>query len=655
MIVSFNPISNYSAKKGDTLVLEMDMASAVHKGISVPSAAQQNGKQFFESEISINNHTNKDRHFRYIVYYQNESYKDAEYVEGKLMGNSYNNLAEKNFYGCWTGSDNSFKKSPLIKSGETIQLHEAVQIVGNPRNEKKYFGPKTSQDNPTNEKVEEVVNRIKAIPEWYNAIVEKAKVNTFSARKQLYLDALWTIQADRKKQEGNENNRWKRNPRVGAYGFLLVVLTEEAYQQLPYYIKNIELKDTMADQFVNPYYYFLYDDDRPKENIFVSQSQSAVKTKVRYDLNKGIYVDILEYQDENVDESSFNSYCGSNPELYEHAQFKQHFQSFIKDYKIKNIPIASDVVSDYSLAEFRKNRARYERDSNAVIVDYVRTSNCPCKTVGYDSSKQALVVTNPGNTEEPYKKENVGLKARIGFTYGKYTAAIKFPKLLSEENVWNGLTAAFWLIFQSDDKWNYRDVCNAGYLPKASQNTEPAPAAFYSEIDIEIVKTSKFWTAYSYRWAEDYPRENAEENHNLIVSCTNWDLACQDSKDFFRGVQDIEHNGNNYTLHRWSESYQAVTLKSEYPHDKTVSDVFYYQIDWQPSKIIWRIGTDKNNMREIGYMDSSVTNIPNNQMVPIISQEFHYGEWWPATPFPQNFIPFPEKDLIGEVYSIEVE
>ena len=60
-------------------------------------------------------------------------------------------------------------------------------------------------------------------------------------------------------------------------------------------------------------------------------------------------------------------------------------------------------------------------------------------------------------------------------------------------------------------------------------------------------------------------------------------------------------------------------------------------------------------MRVIGHMDKTVTNIPNNQMVPVVSQEWHYGEWWPLTPFPQNFIPFPENNFVGEIHSSEIE
>jgi len=54
-------------------------------------------------------------------------------------------------------------------------------------------------------------------------------------------------------------------------------------------------------------------------------------------------------------------------------------------------------------------------------------------------------------------------------------------------------------------------------------------------------------------------------------------------------------------------------------------------------------------------MNSRITCIPNNQMILIISQEFHDTAWWHGSPFKQGFIPFPKKDLSGILYEITVE
>ncbi|MFZ4613119.1 MAG: hypothetical protein ACOYNH_05500, partial [Bacteroidia bacterium] len=79
------------------------------------------------------------------------------------------------------------------------------------------------------------------------------------------------------------------------------------------------------------------------------------------------------------------------------------------------------------------------------------------------------------------------------------------------------------------------------------------------------------------------------------------------------------------------------------------------QIEWKPGEIIWRIGPDKNKLKEIGYMNDNYSSIPNNQMVLLVTQEYHQSSWWPPIPFKQEFIPYPKNDIIGKVFSVEVE
>lgn len=91
---------------------------------------------------------------------------------------------------------------------------------------------------------------IRNTPDWYASIVNKAENNGYSIDKQLYLDAIWII--NDKKNAGDHNNRWKRNPRVGCYSFMLVVCNENALKNIPEYIQFIGKTDDAGD-FVNPY------------------------------------------------------------------------------------------------------------------------------------------------------------------------------------------------------------------------------------------------------------------------------------------------------------------------------------------------------------------------------------------------------------------
>ena len=253
--------------------------------------------------------------------------------------------------------------------------------------------------------------------------------------------------------------------------------------------------------------------------------------------------------------------------------------------------------------------------------------------------------------------------SRIGFTYGKWRAKIKFPKIISNDNVWNGLTSAFWLIFQADATWNNRRICHSkvGYIPKGVEDNQEAinkaqPTVTYSEIDFEILKESNYWPKDSYRDNYVKPNYDSYNNGDITICCTNWDMGCQQPKNYVVGAKKVNVEGKEYEFCRWDFFNKLVTSKQVAPHKEVFNDDFYYfEIDWQPQRIIWRIGKDKTNLKEICRMDDSMTAIPNNQMVMVLSQEFHYQEWWPTAPFKQNFIPFPKNDLIGKLLEVEID
>jgi hypothetical protein len=60
-------------------------------------------------------------------------------------------------------------------------------------------------------------------------------------------------------------------------------------------------------------------------------------------------------------------------------------------------------------------------------------------------------------------------------------------------------------------------------------------------------------------------------------------------------------------------------------------------------------------MRVVGYMDENVTSIPNNQMLLIVTQEYHNTKWWIGSAYSQDNIPFPKVDYEGEIYELTIE
>ncbi|MEQ8907874.1 MAG: hypothetical protein RIC95_01665 [Vicingaceae bacterium] len=699
-----------------TLNYQVSTSQAIEKGLRIPSWDEAAEKSHFHFQFDFENNGKVDQKFYYKIFYQNKSYKLDEFNAGALKG--YNTASANNFYGSWQDTKLGFKELGFLKPGKSKSVVDSFAVVGNPRNEYKYYGlPRT--DNITPQLIASKILHIKRTPEWYQSIVDKAPANKVSAEQQLFLDALWaindslkgnpkelyiqdtTLKAIEKEIRNNndwfveiikkskerglsieeqleedvtwaygqrfprkqifQNNRFKRNPRMGEYEFMLVIVSEEELKKLPLSAKQIDMKDEKRGGFLNPFYYFKSTEFQADGvNRLVLSTNNKLIAKTKMDVAKGVYINPMEFREPDVSTDYYSEKVANTKELFLKADFEQYFHNINYDYILRNVPIAEDVVKNYDVEKYQENKKNHPLDSREQT--HPINPVYPGKTVSYDSSKKAIVITNPGNKGkklEQFRKQNVGAKTRVGLTYGKFTGHIKFPKLINQENIWNGVTCAYWLFSEETSPWNVRNVCEEeGYLPKGAKkgSNRRLDRTSYSEIDIEIVKTSKYWPQSSYGGADDYPIDDPENNHNLIVATTNWDLACPDPDNFHQGIVPVKYSEDQeFGYHRWDYWYQAVTSKYEYPHDKTVGDELFYQIEWKPTEIIWRIGPSKDKLHVVGYLNDEYSKIPDNQMVAIVTQEFHYSLWWPLSPFDQNNIPYPLSDINGYIYSIEIE
>ena len=157
-------------------------------------------------------------------------------------------------------------------------------------------------------------------------------------------------------------------------------------------------------------------------------------------------------------------------------------------------------------------------------------------------------------------------------------------------------------------------------------------------------------------WNIPWPEEITRHDADITVACTNWDMACWEPENFSVACTPLTYEGQTFETHRWDHWYRALTEKTYAPDDSLFAGPYYYfEIEWKPAEIIWRIGPEPDQMRVVGYMNDAVTSIPNNQMVMIITQEFHNTKWWPGSPYQQSNIPFPLNDIFGEIYEIVVE
>ena len=613
----FNPLGNWhqdvsgkeqSEDRMDKMIL-LDYIAPRTTGFVIPSSTQTpDGK--FDLVFSVKNTGGEPRKFAYKIYYQNESYKFPEVLTEDST--QMHPFAWENFYGSWEEPGKGFELTEEIPAdGAFHQVVDQFRIVGNPRNERRYFA------------------------------------------------------------EG-KNDRWKRNPRVGDYRFMLVVTLPENLDTngIPVYIQDIGLQHDSL--FINPFYYFLYGPGKQLPQTLISVFPNTLRVVAKPDLGKGIYINPMYYPPEKYGRY-FSQHCGNSSEVYANAPFEQFVHYIDPNTRYANIPVIADVLHDpYSLRDYNWNKQFYKKEELVNVT--ASTSETPCETVISDPEDDKIIIKNPATEFGEWEKQNVGIISRHGFTYGKWTVKAKLTELINEHGLWNGLTNAVWLITQDQNPWNYRRDCNtSGYFAHyyGGDEDERVKSMGYSEIDFEILKTVKYCPNYilppAYNqpeidqynvanWDVPLPEEVEAMKDKILVACTNWDMACEDPVNYNGGCNPIVYNDQVFWQHKWGKKYRAITSKSPQLDDELFGSPYYYfQIDWQPERIIWRIGPEKDQLRIVGYVDNTITSIPNNQMLLIVSQEFHNTRWWIGSMFDQANIPFPKNDIIGEIYEVIIE
>ncbi len=619
----------------DSLYL-VSTENVITRGIVFPdNNLQTDGHSVSTIKFQFAVNDSKEKLF-YKIYFQNETYKFSE----------EDSLCYENFYGSWYDST-GFKEV----TAQTVV--DSFIIAGNPRFERRFFGAPLDSFFVNDERIQRIVHSIESTPEWKQSVEEKAKNNGMSFKEQAIMDALWTLKDMR--QKGNVNHPWKRNPRMGKYSALLVVCTESALQQIPYYIQRIYQTNEQG-KFVNPYQYFLFGDGKKIDGVSLFLDSSLVSLKLNISPGNGVFVDRAKMP-ATVSLANQSS-CGAEKQLFEKALFEHFFSHENRSFKLATIPVLADWTKDeFSLIDYNRYKKLYA-DSNKRISSWIRNVDCACCYVR--DSKDYLEIFNPASTSlANAAKVNVGVKTRIGITYGKITAKVKFDPMLNRHNIWHGITYAIWLITQDLHDWNNRRYSHSGYTPKGNPEGQRSHFTPYSEIDFEIIKTNPYWP---YKYYKNKSKRQASETYdgtkdrNIVVALTNWDLASSDPKDFYAPLQTIKHQDKEYEAMRWSELYQALTIRTPVNHEEIFNrEYYYFQIEWKPTEIIWRIGPEKNKLYEVGFMNYRNTSIPNNQMVLVINQEYHLAEWWPIPIYEQDFLPFLKNSVTGKIYEITVE
>lgn len=591
-------LTNWPADSDGVRRLSLDYRGAKWDGFSIPSAWQlPDGR--FAFQFRVKDPEGTGRAFRYKLYWRNETYK---FPEADADGAQHPN-AQENFYGSWNNAGEGFRLTAPAAAPDGVVVTDTFNIRGDPRDEP--------------------------------AIRENGKPA-----------------------------RWGRNPRVGEYSFLLVVLPDDAASALPTTVTDIR---TLQDSsYVEPYWYFLSGPGAHLPDVQVLLAPERLHVSAHPDLRTGVYV-----PNDTLSKAAFCPTCGQGDVLQNNAPFEQFIHYVHTTTRFSNIPVIADVLGNqWTPSDHDRYRCFFpEKDMLSLKP---MTTRMPCENVHVDTTRGAIELRNPASTYGHWRKENVGIRTRHTFTYGRFRVHCKLTRLLNDSDMWVGLTNAIWLIGDGQP-WDLRRVCDGGYMANYYGGDDDAriPRSSYAEIDFEILKTPPYCPERAFppiypqqvadagdraNWSRALPEQIVNAHGKITVACTNWDMACPAPPAFDVGCHAIEKDGQVFYNHRWDHKYRAVTQKTlELDSVLFGPGGYWFEIDWRPEEIFWRIGATPDDMRVVGYMNSTMTEIANVPMDLLISQEFHNTRWWPGSTYEQGYIPFPAKDYVGEVYEVVIE
>ncbi|MGB6036739.1 MAG: hypothetical protein WBG42_10770, partial [Cryomorphaceae bacterium] len=265
---NFNMFSNYSLTS-DTLILEMDLSNGPFEGIVLPSDSATGSRNYFHFDFDIENKGQAERFF-YKLYYRNVSYMHADNIDG-----AFNPKSSENFYGSWSGIDAPlFKLTDTVKENERLEVRDSIKIMGNPFNETRFFGPDPRSNQFGSADVTKMIDVIQSNPEWLKSVEDKALASNQSLEDQLRFDAIWTLRNTQSKD--TTNLRFRNNPRVGLYEFMLVIGRESVIESIPDYALNHSLTNPETGVRSNPFYFF--PEIEKKSNLIVETSKQHLRT-----------------------------------------------------------------------------------------------------------------------------------------------------------------------------------------------------------------------------------------------------------------------------------------------------------------------------------------------------------------------------------------
>ncbi len=491
---------------------------------------------------------------------------------------------------------------------------------------------------------------------------------------------------------GREN----RNPQVGDYSFMLMATSD--INEVPGHIVDISKKELLSSGkkvFVNPFAYFHSGAGTGLSSTAIIDASNTLKmyiepllsSKQKYD-NNLLVNDVATNRGQVLysDGPSQTSNISPCSEFMAYP-YADHFEGWPDyDEKVKRfVPFLADIIGDnWTQMDYTWHRNFVQRSiirgANELIpaIDDYRHVDGATPVPGpgngelhltipghtWDDITEDQLVTytySNGDVEDLAVRESPTVELRYPLTYGKYRAQIEFPEILSQDSVFNGITCAFWF-FGGGGRRCDNDVTEFDielypahpnswfrYGPERVANadqhdhTDWSPNALYSKQDIRVDISMFDYRKRASNCDCTFPVPNPIDLYSVVIE--------PDTPNIYT----LTSGGQNFET--WRNPAQdttgriAIKQASRIKHDELFGKDFWYEIEWTPTAVYYRIGPTENNLQLVGYMPADRVKLPEAAETLIINIEFLPN----ADTYATDDIPFNSAPITAKIKQVIIE
>lgn len=731
-INEYNPHHPMDAYLSSPSPGQVDCADPAENAL-IYSSQTTDQTELFKFSFTVHNTSLTPQYFHYKIYYQNESYKFPN-TDDRNYKNFYGSFGhDENRYQSIGPTGNIAEKGlgqghwgvveQLIPANTKITVRDEFRIRGNPRNELEFYrGPILTggSNDPFMSNLQRLESiRTKTSPSqlvydntndtWPNSaetLVHLLVDDAHDLKFEVYKNATTNEMRDC----GDYNlGREYRNPQVGEYSFMLMAST--VVSEVPDHIIDISKKTITCSipGFENPFAYFdpagagaVLPNTKilEAENTLKMYIEPLLSSVQKFD-NGDLTTNIITNRGDVLHTDGANGEANISPcSEFMAYPYKDKFTGYgVWDDKIHDyVPVLADIVGDnWTQMDYTWHRNFVDRSTDPDFKETIRAINdyrhvdgaTPVPSGGNgelhltipghtwddltDEDEMVKYTSPTGSVENLPVRESPTVTLRYPLTYGKYRAKIEFPEILSDNDVFNGITCAFWF-FGGGGRRCDNDVheFDIELYPAAPPNTNDPTGWFtYGPPRIPNSNHPQLPDQYDHLdWSPNVSYANQDIRVDIsMFDYRNFESNCNCVHQVPNPIDPVggipagvippmtvqTSNGQNFDSWRNPNPAEpgriAIKQASRMNHDDMFGKDFWYEIEWTPTEVFYRIGPTENNMQLVGYMDGTQVKLPEAAEDLIINIEF-LGN---ADTYATDDIPFNSEPITAKIKKVIIE